>query len=256
MMRKQSRGRQGRARKARQAAKARKPSPPAKGRKPRSAAKTPGSVEKVRSKDDAFVDKIVATAMEGTEILEKVTAYRASHPTYLSVLDAQNEKDFIKNAKKVYRETHRPNHRRGRRSEENQAMIKLMALSEKLNRRPTHGEMVRTLMDHKLMGQRLSINTAGKYARLYRLSGMGVTLFSKADQEWLRKEFGTEALSQIWWMDRRWQWWEEKARVLGVLKEIRDCFAQPPSLSDLQRMRREAEKQRLLVLQQHRDRQQ
>lgn len=190
---------------------------------------------------DPTVAKVIALAMGSSEVLQRVCAWRTANPIHLSVPDAATEKDFLENAKQVYREAHIPNRKRGRRSEENVAIDKLNDLSHKLGRQLTQGEMIKSLIDHLKLGK----NTAGKYAKLYRLSRQDRTRLSQADQRWLCKNFGSESGSPAWWDERFWQWFEERVRSSGLGEEIRKLFAGKYTLTELQRKWDETEACRL-----------
>jgi hypothetical protein len=51
--------------------------------------------------------------------------------------------------------------------------------------------MIHALVETNLHELKVRRNTAGKYARLYRLAGQDPKGFTKTDQEWLRRNFGT-----------------------------------------------------------------
>ena len=161
------------------------------------------SLIKPSPEDDPTVTKGVALGVGVSEVMKIL--FPPGTVRHLSVPDASSLVVFLKQAKKVYRETHNLNRRRGRRSEEALAIKNLNTLSDELGRQPTRGQMVTALM--KL---NLSKNTAHKYARLYRLSKQHGTRFSKADRQWLCKNFGSESLSQLWWIERYWQWFVEE----------------------------------------------
>jgi hypothetical protein len=194
-------------------------------------------------KDDNVIDRVVASATESSEIIRQVNEYRLAHPPMLSVPDASSEKEFIKKAKQVYREAHSPHKKRGRGSEESDAIMCLAKLPVESAKSPTQGEMVKALIKLKL-----SKNTAYKYAKLYGLSRRGPSRFTDKDRQWLAKNMGRESLTQEWWQDKHWQWWEEEARRSGVLGEIQNILAisDPLALSEI---RSQLEIRRLQLLQ-------
>lgn len=170
-------------------------------------------------------------------VTAKIVAYRAAHPSVLSVPDAWTMKEFLANAKQVYRVAHLPHLTRGRRSEENAAIDHLSLMrSHELGPPPTQGAMIKWLIDEL----KLSKNTAGKYAKLYRLSRQDTARFSQAEQRWLRKNFGSESLTLAWWDDRRWgPWMSERLRRSGVGEEIRKLFAGEYTEAEMRQTRAE-----------------
>ncbi|HSL03648.1 MAG TPA: hypothetical protein VK901_08935, partial [Nitrospiraceae bacterium] len=170
-----------------------------------------------------IVAKVVATGLELVEIAARLADFAKAHPRYLSVLYASTEKEFINNAKQVYRLAHISKRKRGRRSEECFAFEHLAKLSDELGRQPTKGVMTKTLINLNL-----SKNTAGRYAKLYQLSCLSNeerAQLSQSDQRWLREEFGSDSLSPAWWDERCWQRFEENVERCGVGEEIRKIFS-------------------------------
>jgi len=242
MTRWQSRGQRRRARKRRPAAKSKKPSSPAKERKPRLAAKNPGSVAEVRSEDDAFVDKIVATAMETTEIMRKVGEYRLAHPPVIPVQDAISLRVFLQNARKAYRKAHPPN-KRGPKFSEGRALVWIDQLENQLKRPPTRKEIITRLVNKDEHGANtVSDRTAQDFATLYLLISRRQR-FSKVEARWLRKNFGPKVFSPHWWRGKKEQWFHDRLEATGLSKEIRDCFAL--SSDELEKERKELEALRL-----------
>lgn len=174
-------------------------------------------------------------------VTEKVVAYRDTHPIVLSVPDALTMEEFLEKAKQVYREAHPPPHKPGRRSVESVAIDKLSYFSDELGWQSTQGAMIKLLIDDL----KLSKNTAGKYAKLYRLSQQDTARLSQADQRWLRKSFGSESLSPAWWDERRWgPWMSERLRSSGVAEEIRKILAGEYTNAEVRQIRAEMEIQK------------
>ncbi|MEP6890636.1 MAG: hypothetical protein ABI955_08090 [Nitrospirota bacterium] len=195
------------------------------------------------SDHDATNTKWLDEILEMTDQAQKVMAYAAAHPKHLSVPDAQTEKAFIDEAKRVYREAHIPTLKRGPRPKEATTIHYLKKLSDELGQGLTQYKMIKSLIDDNIC----SINTAGKYAKLYRfscLSGEDRAQLSQADQQWLRKNFGSESLSPTWWMDRSWQWIEETVAKSGLGEEIRKIFSKEYSEMELRQQREEMERLR------------
>jgi len=196
--------------------------------------------------DDPTVATVVALVCGVTEIARRVADHRTKNPPHLSVLDAESEKEFLRNATLAYRKAHPPNRKRGRRSLENGAIARLMLLETELGRHPTRTEMIQRLRDEQWRLEAVSANTAEKWARLYLLWGRSKEGFSETEKRWLRKNFGKESLLPKWWMERWWQWWEELLRRTGVLDEIGQYFSM--SGQSLRRVRRELEQRRLQLI--------
>lgn len=198
------------------------------------------SVPENNATDAKWLDTIQERIQEIVAVSGRATAYRAAHPIFLSVPDAWTENEFIENAKQVYRSAHIHNRKRGRRSEEGFAIHNLIKLSHELGLQPTQGAMIKSLM--KL---NLSKNTAGRYARLYKLyclSRQDIVRFSQADQQWLCKEFGSESLSPAWWDNKFWQWFEANVSSSGVGEEVRKIFAGEYTETEVRQMCEEMEK--------------
>lgn len=176
---------------------------------------------KSASENDETVTKMLAACRDLTEVAENVIAYRAAHPIVLSVPDAWTMEEFLKKAKQVYREAHPPHLTLGRRAVESVAIDKLTDFWYESGRQPTQGAMIKLLIDDL----KLSKNTAGKYAKLYRLSRQDMARLSQADQRWLCKKFGSESLSPGWWDNRFWQRFGEKVATLGLGEKIRKILA-------------------------------
>lgn len=174
--------------------------------------------------DDKWVNTILERVQEVSAVAERVAGLIKVHPRYLSVPDAWTEKEFIKKAKRVYREAHIPTLKRGPRPKEATTIHYLKKLSDELGQELTQYKMIKSLIDDSIC----SINTAGKYAKLYGfscLSNEGRAQLSKPDQQWLRKNFGNESLSPAWWMDRSWQWFEAGISGSALGEEIRKIFS-------------------------------
>lgn len=186
--------------------------------------------------DDTWLDTIQEQIQEMNRVAAEVTAFRAAHPYCLSVPYAWLMKEFLAKAKQVYREAHPPHLKRGRRSEENAAIDHLRLMrSHELGPPPTQGAMLKWLMAEL----KLSKNTAGKYAKLYRLSRQDTARFSQAEQRWLCKEFGAESLSPAWWDTRFWQWFGAKVTSSGLGDDIRKIFAGGYTQAELQQIQSE-----------------
>ena len=169
-------------------------------------------------------------------VTAKIVAYRAAHPSVVSVPDAWTMGEFLEKAKQAYREAHPPHLKRGRRAVETVAIDRLSYFSDQFGRQPTQGAMITLLIDEL----KLSKNTAGKYAKLYRLSRQDTARFSQAEQRWLRKNFGSESLTLAWWDDRRWgPWMSERLRSSGVGEEIRKLFAGEYTEAEMRQTRAE-----------------
>ena len=190
-----------------------------------------GSSSQPASENDATVRFEDAIAKYLSEIgvngiAAAVGAYLAAHPPGLFVpgfWTGENETEFLKTARQVYRAAHPPHLKSGRPSEENLAIDHLMKISDELGPQPTQGAMIKSL---RMLN--LSKNTAVRYARLYklyRLSTQDIALFSQVDKQWLRKKFGAESLSSAWWDNRFWQWFGAKVTSSGLGEEIRKIFA-------------------------------
>lgn len=207
--------------------------------------KQAGKGRKSVSESDETVAKVLAACRDLTEVAENIIAYRVAHPIVLSVPDAQTEKEFLENARQVYRAAHPPHLKPGRPSEENLAIDHLMRLSDELGPQPTQGAMIKSL---KMLN--LSENTAVRYARLYKLyclSTQDIALFSQVDKQWLCKEFGAESLSPAWWDNRFWQWFRAKVTSSELGEEIRRIFAGEYTETELRQMQ-----SKMVMLQQER----
>ena len=142
------------------------------------------------SPDDSTVADVVAMALRMAEILQMAGGRKVT----LSIPDANTEKEFIEEAKQVYREAHakreRPRH--GRRPVDIECFNTIVRLcSETGNYQPTQGEMVRTLMERNGVTK----NTAEKYAKLFNLSFRIVgdeSRLTDAEQRWLIKQLGPD----------------------------------------------------------------
>jgi hypothetical protein len=195
-----------------------------------------------------WTEKIGTYTRASMELIRMIGEYQAAHPPHLLVRDASTREEFRRNADRVYSQAHPSTRGRGRTTDENNAMIRLLDLSRELGRDPKYREMVDRLMDGNSAIPKLSKNTANKYAKLYRLWKQQPKGLSKSDKEWLAQNFGTASLSAHWWEDRWWQWFEERARRAGILNHIAELFDK--DLSHLRRERKQLESRQRRLLQQ------
>ena len=192
--------------------------------------KPTGNISKSFPANDTTTDELLATIQEqiqeATGVAERAAAFMAAHPKHLSVPDAQTEKAFIENAKRVYREAHIPTLKRGPRPKEAFAVNILAYISRKRRRQLTKSKMTKLLTNRRLLGaDTLSKNTAEKYVRLFCLAGQNLESFSQTEKEWLCKEFGSESLFLEWWRDKMLgPWMSEGFRRSGLGEEIRKIF--------------------------------
>ncbi len=168
----------------------------------RALSKTLAGVEKIGRSPNKVMR--LAAAMEGmTAVAERlsppgtVPSFREDSNKYLRVPDVETLEDFLKQAKKVYREAHSHTPQRGRPTWEIDAFYTLLELSSKSGGVPTQGKMVSTLMEKPI---KLSKNTAYRYAKLYRLSlrwSRGQIQFTDAERQWIAKNKGTDSWSTL-----------------------------------------------------------
>ena len=199
------------------------------------------SVPEGNATDAKWLNTIQERFQEVTAVAERIGAFIAANPKCLSVPDAWTEKEFIRNATRVYREAHIPTLKRGPRPKEATSIQYLHKLSDELGQELTQYKMIQSLIDDRIC----SVNTAGKYAKLYRfscLSNEGRAQLSQTDQQWLRKNFGSESLSPAWWMDRSHQWFEAVISSSGVGEEIRKIFSGEYTDTEIRQMREDMDK--------------
>jgi hypothetical protein len=205
----------------------------ASGRGPKSSSKSDRTSRKIgRPRQSLRKKDAAATMCERPEEIQDVFEYAAAEVPYLPVPNASTKKEFLKNASRVYLETHSSkNSRRGRPSEEAFALMVIEPLSDQLGRQPTRTEIIAALRT-----RHLSMNTSRKYAKLYDLTLRGLNRLTQAERQWLAKTMGSESLSPQWWRAR-------PRRLLG--ETIRTIFRLP--LEDLLRLRVESEARRVRV---------
>jgi hypothetical protein len=183
--------------------------------------------------DDPTVARVIARAVGVTKAL--------SSPRHLSVPDAKSLKEFLKHAKQVYVKAHPPKEpkKRGRHPDENEAMASLMQLEQDLGRRSTFTEKKDRL-------SKFSKNTRERYERLFRLWKQVGQGWSEKDKVWLHDNYGKEALTLEWWLNRWWQWREASTSYSRLGEEIRKIFSMSPQ--EIQKERKRQERQRLQLL--------
>jgi hypothetical protein len=188
------------------------------------------------------IENIGTMVRASIELLLMVGEHRAAHPEPIIVERAPTERQFIRNAVIAFRKANESISKRGRTSEENVCMARLMALSHELGRDPTHAEMITRLMKCKVGILKVSKNTAHKYARLYRLWLQEPQGLSKTDLNWLRRNFGVGACSVLWLGFRARQWISDR-RSSRLRKRIEQVY-----MMQLRRQRQVLEKHRLNLL--------
>jgi hypothetical protein len=112
-----------------------------------------------------LVGSIVARGAGLTEVLRRVSEDRAAHPPIIPVPDAESLKEFLKNARKAYKNAH-PG-KRGPKFAEGKALAWIARLEHELKRQPTRKEIIARLTDDKNCPNTVSERTAEKIAKLY-----------------------------------------------------------------------------------------
>lgn len=138
----------------------------------------------------------------------------AEHRSLIPVRDAATWEEFRNNAKQAYKVGHKavyplvacPKPVRGRPPEENIIMRRILELEKELGRDAKYTEIVTWLLEGVQPSERVSKNTADKYAKLYRLYKQFTDKFSEKDKQWLCNTYGEESFGLWWWFERACNW--------------------------------------------------
>jgi len=194
----------------------------------------------------------ISTFLYTTAVFEQLgAAYKLARlPQPLTVPGAESLAQFLKNARKVYRDAHPPG-KRGPKFAEVEALAWIARLEHKLNRQCTRKEIIAGITNKDQYGSiPVSVRTAEKIAHLYRQltryswhSRTGQAL-SKEDVRWLRNNLRPNLLSlNNWWTQILEQWQHAKFDATGLSNEIHDVFTL--SIDDLAKELKKLEALRL-----------
>jgi len=174
---------------------------------------------------DDVSGSIGALILGWNEFFPQLREYEESHPPTLLVPDPGSLVGFLKNARKVYREAHPPNTKRGPKFSEGRVLSWIADLEHKLKRQPTRKEIIAHITDKdQCRSNPVSQRTADKIVKLYHLLNSKKLKLSKTDAQWLKKNFGSKGLRPNWWRDKQHQLFSARIDASGTSKQIQNYF--------------------------------